>query len=197
MKKVVAALAVPAAFLAFSACGSDDSGVNADNPSSADYPVCEDVWVVGETLDLSTYDGCTIEGDSVMAAITQGCYSADGEYLGQFSAYDDSLYVLQTGTDPKTGSGGTAGVVTDTNPCGDEPATEEPRTEEPATDEATEEPATDDAPAEIAVDCPDGLEDGTYTRQPNGKYFFQDETEYPFTLAEIEEMNAQYGCKVL
>lgn len=66
---------------------------------------------------------------------------------------------------------------------------------EPTKPESTATPEQDAAPERIVVDCPEGMEDGTYILQPNGKYIFDKDTEtFYFTLAEVEAMNESYGC---
>ncbi len=123
--KQAAILVVALAAFVLGGCGGDgdsDGSGDASNSSDqsledalSDLPQCSDVWKVGETLDLSTYEGCQ-DGDTVEAAITNGCYDADAKYVGQVATYEDRLWVLQTGTDPKTGEGGTPGTVTDVDP---------------------------------------------------------------------------------
>lgn len=90
-----------------------------------------------------------------------------------------------------------------------EPETDDVTTSAAAPPEPSESEATSAAPEEteeseagdpeiIRVDCPDGLEDGTYTRQSDGTYTFSDgNDEFRFTFAELQAMNAQYGCEVV
>jgi hypothetical protein len=120
MKRTALTLLAALALLGLGGCGGSDSDSGSEDTSFedalADLPQCSDVWKVGETLDLSTYEGCQDGPDSVVAAVTSGCYDADSKYVGQVATYEDRLWVVQTGTDPKTGKGGTAGEVTDVNP---------------------------------------------------------------------------------
>ncbi|HYH33782.1 MAG TPA: hypothetical protein VD814_01385 [Nocardioides sp.] len=182
MKTITVALAVPAALLAFSACGGDDE------PDTVSFgaegrPACEDVWVVGQELDLNEYEGCD-DGDTVVVAVSLGWEDGRGGFC-QEATYEDRLWVMQRGVD-EDGNGGTPGTVTDIRPtCEENAPTEEP------TDE------TEAAPATIEVDCPEGLQDGTYTLQPNGRYVFSDGNDVQFTLPEVEAMNASYGCEVI
>ncbi|KQY62400.1 hypothetical protein [Nocardioides sp. Root140] len=112
MNKTVLPLVV-LALLGLGACGDDSRGGGDDESSGT--PACSDVWEVGETLDLNTYEGCE-DGDSIVAVVTMGCYDADSKYVGQFTAYEDRLWVVQSGTDQKTGDGGTPGKITDVDP---------------------------------------------------------------------------------
>lgn len=125
MKKTVLSLLFVATALGFTGCGgsSSDQGSESDQGSDvqsledaiSNSPKCSDVWKVGETLDLSTYEGC-LDGDTLIAAVTSGCYDTKNQYVGQSATYKDTLWVVQTGTDPKTGEGGTPGKVTDADP---------------------------------------------------------------------------------
>lgn len=114
MKKSAICVAV---LVALAGCGgdSDDDGQAAVDEMFGDVPECSEVWQVGETLDLATYEGCQ-EGDNISAAVTSGCYDDENNYLGQVASYEDRLWVLQTDTDPKTGEGGTPGEITDVDP---------------------------------------------------------------------------------
>lgn len=148
----------------------------------------------GRTLCRS-YEGCG-NGATIVAAITRGCYDDNNEYVGQVASFEDRLWALQEGTDPTTGGGGTPGKVSDVAPaCADD------ETEEQAADQTASESTAapeQDAPEKIIVDCPEGLEDGTYILQPNGKYVFDQDTEtFYFTFAEVEAMNESYGCAVI
>lgn len=91
------------------ACGGGGSSDPAEMTSQ-----CSDVWKIGTTLDLDTYEGCEEDG-TILIAVTMGCYDADQKYVGQFSSYQNRLWVVQTGTD-KNGRGGTPGKVTDVDP---------------------------------------------------------------------------------
>ena len=194
MKKIALFTAIAALALGLTACGSDDPD---EGDSAADsVPDCEDVWVVGEELDLSTYEGCT-DGDTIVAAVTRGCHDENSEYVGQVATFEDRVWVLQEGTDPTTGEGGTPGEVTDVAPACVAGDTEE-QTEEPTAPESNATPEQDAGPERIVVDCPEGLEDGTYILQPNGKYIFDKDTEtFYFTPAEVEAMNESDGCTVI
>ncbi len=96
-----------AAAFALTACGSsasDDDGATAELPAvtSEDYPKCEDVWVVGESLP-DDYEGC-YDGtrDTIELASYIGC--GDGSRL---TSYLDEWWVVTGGTIAQA-SGGTA-----------------------------------------------------------------------------------------
>lgn len=117
IRKIVTVLALSVALVG---CGGDGDGDGDDSDASGDgggygVPECSDVWKVGETIDLNTYEGCH-DGGTIEIGITQGCYDAKNKYRGQFATYKDELWVVQTGTDPKTGQGGKPGKVTDVDP---------------------------------------------------------------------------------
>jgi hypothetical protein len=193
MKTIALFTATAALALGLTACGSDDPD---DGHNAADsVPDCSDVWVVGEEIDLSTYEGCT-DGDKIVAAVTRGCHDENSEYVGQVATFEDRLWVLQEGTDPTTGEGGTPGEVTEVAPACVGDTVEQ--AEEPTAPESTGTPEQTTAPERIRVECPEGLEDGTYIRQPNGRYIFDKDTEtFYFTLSEVQAMNESYGCTVI
>lgn len=126
--KITLAVAAALAALVLTGCSDDSSDKdNGDKTSSSSndetaavgddtVPACEDVWVDGQELDLSSYEGC-LDGDTIIAATTSGCYDQKSlEYRGQFAEWNGH-YVIQTGTDPKTGQGGEAGTITAEDPA--------------------------------------------------------------------------------
>ena len=117
MKRSVLVLVALAAVV--SGCGGDASKDNdaaeSVEDAIADTPQCSDIWEVGATLDLNTYEGCQ-DGDEFVAAVTRGCYDAESKYVGQVATFEDRLWVVQEGTDQSTGEGGTPGKVTDVDP---------------------------------------------------------------------------------
>lgn len=106
-------------------CGGEDESAGRERPDSglsstdgADdggLPDCSKIWKVGRTLDLDSYEGCD-DGDTVIAYVGSGCYDAEGNYVGVFSAFEDRLWVVQVGASDQTAKGGTPGKVTDVRP---------------------------------------------------------------------------------
>lgn len=98
---------------AVAGCGGEtpEDDDNALGDPFTEMPPCSEVWQEGKTLDLDTYEGCR-DDDHIELAVTSGCHDENGEYRGQVATYQDELWVLQTGTDPETGEGGTPGEVT-------------------------------------------------------------------------------------
>lgn len=118
MKKHLLAPTLTALVLLAGCGGSDDGNDDATaggGGSASDVRACSEVWKVGETLDLDTYEGCQ-DGNTIVAAVTRGCYDANNKYVGQVATFEDRLWVVQEGTDQKTGEGGTPGKVTDVDP---------------------------------------------------------------------------------
>ena len=116
MKKFVPVLVALAAVSLGGCGGSDDAEDPGESAldSTTDAPKCSEIWKVGETLDITPYDGCE-DGDTYIVGTTSGCYDAESNYIGQVATYKD-LWVVQKGTDPKMGTGGTPGKVTDVDP---------------------------------------------------------------------------------
>ena len=94
-----------AALFALTACdssASDDGGATTDLPmvTSEDYPKCEDVWVVGESLP-DDYEGCYDKvRDTIELASYIGC--GDGSRL---TSYVDEWWVVTGGTIARAASG--------------------------------------------------------------------------------------------
>lgn len=117
MKKSVRVL-VALAVVGLGACGGGSDKITDEEAADqlfGDSPKCSQVWKVGETLDLATYEGCETAPDEILAAVSSGCYDADSNMIGMFATFEDRLWVVQEGTD-KDGKGGTPGKVTDVDP---------------------------------------------------------------------------------
>jgi hypothetical protein len=113
MKRTVAVVVALVAS-GLGACGG--AGKSDGGDAAANEQKCSETWKVGTTIDLNTYGGCLNDDGDIEVAITQGCYDANSNYIGQFATFDDRLWVVQKGTDDKTGEGGTPGQVTDVDP---------------------------------------------------------------------------------